>query len=142
MSRYVKKKHGIIIGSGNVFFYRDENGEFHDFPCIMSFSTLIFDEINSWNVWVRSPAEQLVWDRKQREVEVTFGTTTYTELKTYYDLTWTARCWLDLNAEGWGFQLEEDRKASAPPIFFKKRKHALAFYDFIDQNLKGMRYDR
>lgn len=136
MSRYVTKKHGIIIGSGNVFFYRDENDVFHDFPCIFSTSSYSFDQINTFNVKVRTPAEQLIWDIEYHDVVETFGSKEYVSQRPYPEVSWEVRRWLNENAEGWGVQLPENRSKS---IFLKKRKQALALYDFIDSHLSGIR---
>lgn len=140
MSKYVTKKHGIIIGSGNVFFYKDENDEFHDFPCVLWASQLVFENTNSFNVRVRSPAEQLLWDIKTYEEEDTLGVRSFTKTVRYCEPSWSTRQWLDKNAPGWGMQTREGRANGAPSIFFKKRSHALAFYQWLDSHLKGMHY--
>lgn len=144
MSRYVNKPHGLIIGSGNWFFYFDADDKCHDFPCIVGIDGYVFDQYNTINVFVRTPAQQLILVQETIEVLVDpFEVngkliTDYVRYETRHHLTPSAKHWLEKNAPGYGFagHLRDDRH---PSIFFAKRSHALAFCKWVDDVLKGIR---
>lgn len=136
MSRYVKKPHGLTIGSDNVFFYRDSNDKMRDFPCIVSVSQLYFENYSSLHAGILSSAEQLLF----YPVKISTGwlgnfelTDTRHRLRNY----WVD--WLDANCPGWGYPPPKHSDRN-PPIFFAKRKHALAFTQHVAALLKGEQY--
>lgn len=135
MSKYVTKKHGITIGSDNIFFYRDEKDYFHDFKCIVSISRLYFDGYSTLHVGIRSTAEQLLFYPEKIKIS-RFG---YSLDATCYRLKNYWVQWLNENCPGWGYPPMRENEP-VPNIFFMKRKHALAFYNHIDELLKGQRY--
>jgi len=135
MSRYVTKKNGIRIGSDNVFFYKDENDEIRDFPCIVSIAPLFFDNYSTHHAFIRSTAEQLLFN-PGIYTDNRFG---YEETKTMYRLDdWWVR-WLDANCPGWGYPPPHNSDR-VPCLFFAKRKHALAFANEVARILQGERY--
>lgn len=136
MSRYVDKKHGVTIGSGNVFFYRDENDDFHDFNAILSLRRFKLDRYTSNNVHIRTPAEQLLWRFWSEQRDKEFEGHTLTNFVNLVEPSWAARTWCDKNAPGWGCRPPIDHDPS-PSFFFKRRKDALAMSKWIDETLKG-----
>ena len=136
MSRYVKKKHGVIIGSGNVFFYRDENDQFHDFVAILSLRRYAFEQYTTANVRIRTPAEQLLWHFWTEQRDIEFEGHTLTNFVNLVRPTGIAKQWLDKHAPGWGCRPPIDHDPS-PSFFFKRRKDALAMSMWIDEMLKG-----
>lgn len=137
MSRYVEKPHGLVIGSGNVFFHRTEDGEgvlFYD--AIVSVKELYFENFSLLHADIRSTAEQLLFYPVEVDDGVLGGITLK---KTMYRLKDFWECWLNENCPGWG-QPPLDYSDRVPTIFFAKRKHALAFANKVVEVLKGQRY--
>lgn len=140
MSRYVKHKHGLVIGSDNLFSYHDEAGKLHSFPVIISVDRYYFDEINTVNVFVRTPAEQLIWDQVKVEVPIEWkGEILGREERTRFEPTQWIQQWCNANAPGWAASPSsvEDRH---PNLFFQKRGHAVAFARAVDTMFKGMKF--
>lgn len=135
MSRYVKKKHGLTIGSDNLFFHYDEQEEVRHYPCIVSVSSLFFDNYSTIHAYIRSTAEQLLF-KSVLLTETEFG---YKTERVHYRLKPYWIGWLDENCPGWGYPpiTHSDR---VPNLFFARRKDALAFYNQVDNCLKGERY--
>ena len=134
MSKYVKKPHGLIIGSDNLFSYRDEEGKMHHFPALVGVHRLYFDNYSTLHAGIRSTAEQLLFTPVVIEKEMggfSYEATAY-RLKSY----WLR--WLDENCPGWGYPPLND--TDLPSLFFAKRKHALAFANHVADVLKGERY--
>lgn len=140
MTRYVDHPHGITIGSDNVFFYRDEEDEMQEYPCILWPRRYHFDEINCVNVSVRSHAQQLIWNEiVEREPVEYKGEIIGHSDKVRHELTRWARNWCENNAPGWGVAPSRTNEPN-PSIFFAKRKHAVAFSREIQRMLKGMTF--
>lgn len=135
MSRYVTKKHGMVIGSDNLFSFRKEEGGLACFPCIVGVRSLHFDNYSSLHTGLRSLAEQLLFYGVEvdPDMERGWGGTTAYRLKQW----WIN--WLDANCPGWGYPpiSFSDR---VPNLFFAKRKHALAFTRKVEEILKGEEY--
>ena len=135
MSRYVKKKHGLTIGSDNLFSCEDEQGEMQFYPCIVSVSQLFFDDYSTIHTHIRSTAEQLLFTPViVRETE--FG---YKTERVCYRLKPFWHGWLDGHCPGWGYPPLSctDR---VPSLFFAKRSHGLAFTNKVEAFLKGEGY--
>jgi hypothetical protein len=139
MSRYVTKNHGLIIGSGNIFFYMNDDGEMKHFNAIVSARDYRFAQINSLNVSIRTPAQQILFqevpandDDKIRHREEW--------LRTVIIPTDFITRWLNENTPGWGFP-QRCRKCDAS-FFFAKRSHAVAFCKKVDDILKGIDFSR
>jgi len=136
MSSYNKKPHGMVIGRSNNFFYRDEDGDMRNFPCIVSISELYFDNYTSLHAGIRSTAEQLLFD----SVLVPDGTMGgHIFHKTMYRLRPYWIGWLDENCPGWGYPPVENSDP-VPSIFFSMYRHAKAFTEHVAEVLKGERY--
>lgn len=141
MSIYVVKKHGLVIGSDNVFFFHDAEGTFHEFPAIVSVSNYYFDMYTTLHVGLRTPAEQLIF---HYEATVSYETKMIGDTEHRLENRITRATvkpffakWLDENAPGWAKperDLHEDQC-----IFFAKRGHALAFTKKVEQLLAGMK---
>lgn len=133
MSKYVSKPHGLTIGSDNVFFITGDGELRSDYRAIVWTSSYDFDQIDSLNVRVRTPAQQIIWVRVEGTEE--------TEFRDHYILANWCRKWLEQNVgperDTWDIRSKIER--SAEPIFFKRRKDALAFVKQIDARLKGIR---
>lgn len=160
MSRYVTHKHGLVIGSDNVFFIIDRaqsdepaltlpDGlpDFRSgYRAIVSFKGYRFDQINTLNVRVETPARQLVW-----RTELIQWTTDYTPkgqatMKLPYEREyrhvrgWCEK-WLNDNVgpkhDMWDTYTRNPRLD--PCLFFKRRSDALKFVRFVDKMLSGIR---
>ena len=136
MGKYVNKSHGLILGSGNIFFICDDTDapegvpSFRDgYRAIVWTNGYHFENITSLNCFIINPAEQLLWDRQIKVI--------YPEHKNYYTLKNWPRTWLENNVgpiyKMWDVKTEADRNDC---IFFKRRKDALAFVKAIDEVLK------
>lgn len=136
MSQYIKKQHGMVIGRGNTFFYRDEDGEMLYFSTIVSISELFYDRHSTLHAGIRSTAEQLLFD-PIKVPDSTIGG--YTIHKTMYRLRPYWIGWLNENCPGWGYPPVENADR-VPSIFFSMYRHAKAFTDHVTEVLKGERY--
>lgn len=134
MSKYVEKKHGIIIGSGNVFFYRDEDDNFHDFNAVLWLRGFAFQPITSANYFIRTPAHQFLWNVV--EIEITSKVDSHRTKVNGHTPSWSARRWCDDNAPGWGCRPPQANDNN-PTFFFKRRKDALGLAKFVEESLKG-----
>lgn len=140
MTRYVeRKKLGISIGSDNNFFFRDEEGKFHDFPCIVGISSLYFDNHSTLHVDIRSPVEQLLFYPVILSETKTYDGVTWEEKRKYYRLKSFWLKWLNDNCPGWGYPPPKfaDR---IPTLFFAERSHAVMLVSRIEEALAGMRF--
>lgn len=69
MSRYTTSKHGVIIGWDDTFSFTDKAGVRRYFNAILWTDDYRTKEINSVNVWLRTPAQQILYtDTGQRDV--------------------------------------------------------------------------
>lgn len=135
MSKYVNHKHGLIIGSDNIFFItHDEHAPEGIEKCRDGYRAIVwangyeFDSYNTVNVFVLTPAQQILWERKRNTLEL------YSVLK-----NWPTQ-WLEKNVgekyKMWDVRTHAERSTDA--IFFKRRKDAIAFTRAIDNILKGI----
>lgn len=138
MSNYARHKHGLTIGSGNNFFYRDENDEYRDFPAVVSLDPYYFDRHTTLHVGIRTPAEQLIFYEDGIEEPKEYKGEKWVEKRTMYRLkSWWVN-WLDQNCPGWGYPPMKNADR-VPTLFFARRKDALTFVRYIEQTLAGMR---
>ncbi len=136
MSRYVEKPYGMVLSSGNEFFFRDEQDVYRGFPCSVWLRRVTFSQINVINCVVRSPAEQILFypvKFSPGEFEKSYGG------DTYYRLTDWWCGWLDNNCPGWGYPPAKNADR-VPSIFFARRKDGLAFVNKVCELLKGMEF--
>jgi len=143
MSKYVNHDHGMIIGSNNVFFVIDE---FHpkelpkvrdNYSAVVSFRTYDFDQVNSVNVIVETPANQLVWKRETvhdgrypPHVEIT------KQVHNPSDLTLGM---LDnFGVRGKDYDYYTDSEKCNRCLFFRRRKDALSFVNHVKNLLRGI----
>lgn len=141
MSRYVTKKHGLVIGSDNVFFFQDHEDVLHQFPAIVSVSNYYFDMYTTLHVGLKTPAEQLIFHYESTisyEPKVIGGTEYTLENRITRAIVKPFFVnWLNENTPGWAKperDLHEDQC-----IFFAKRGHALEFTKKVEQLLAGMK---
>lgn len=147
MSRYVDKPHGLTIGSGNIFFVIDRHApegvaDLRDgYTAIVSIRKYQFDRCSTANVFIETPAEQLIWQRKVVKVPQTMGNLTYHLDRNYWTLTPLAQRWLEENVGKLHQQWDTYTQAemSGRCVFFNRRKDALAFCKMIDGHLSGVK---
>jgi hypothetical protein len=162
MSKYVTHKHGLVIGSDNYFFVVDRAGHNHrgepdlvlpegvadlrdGYRAIVSFNSYHFDQYDTLNVFVETPAAQLVWRRKMIKWTMPWEnkgeTINLPYRRDYYVLSdWMVR-WLEEvvgpRYDRWDTYTRADR--SSRNVFFKRRKDALAFVNLIKRELAGIK---
>jgi hypothetical protein len=146
MSRYTTKKHGLILGSGNVFFINEQNPpegvpEFRQYNAVVWCDGYRFDHCDTSTCHIRTPAEQLIWSgRYQRETEFEMEGKKYPRLIFYRELMHYPRYWLNENVgalhDMWDIRTLNDCPSCT--IFFKRRKDALAFCAMVAERLAGM----
>lgn len=150
MSKYVEKKHGIVIGSDNWFFFQDWNGDYHDTKCIWSAKKLYWENYSTLHVGVESTLRQLIYNKYKVEYEEPFTFSENLEnkeyagktiqLQKYYHLTILKPHfvkWLYENTPGWMCPVGENRDGE---IWFQKRSDALKFTNYLINCLDGERY--
>lgn len=165
MSKYVTHKHGLTLGSGNMFFVIDrpsEEGEppiflptgisdFRDgYMAIVAFEPLVYDEISTINCDLKSSANQLVfnpnkihwphtWTYEKGGIETV---RTYEKTKRFLTLKSYWENWLEKEVgpkfDMWDTYTRSNRSEGC--IFFKKRGDALKFINKIKEFLKGERF--
>lgn len=127
MTRYVDKKHGLTIGSGNVFFFRNEQGIIaDDWKAIVWAQSYDFTQLNSVNLRCLTPPQQIMW------VINSDGET---------KLSGTAVWWLEHNVspvgDKWSTRPKPENMEDV--IFFRRRTDALAFVTWIEKMLEGIK---
>ena len=138
MSKYSTDRNGVTIGWDNVFFYRDQFEEFHDFNAIVAFENLYAEKINSLNYNLESFASQLVL-RDKTYVFPTAGELLHWQYRKTFRVVspWWVK-WLDDNAPGWGTpppKVLASRESAT--VFFKKVGQARKFREMIAKQLVG-----
>jgi hypothetical protein len=148
MSKYVDHKHGLCLGSNNIFFItHDEDApegvdSFRDgYRAIVWARGYHFDSINTVNVFIRTPAQQLLWERHEKRKEVEFEGHKFPEIEWYCLLkNWPIR-WLEQEVgpryKMWDVRTHAE-KLFEDCIFFKRRSDAVAFVRAIDEILQGI----
>lgn len=139
MSKYVKKKHGLTIGSDNIFFVAGD-GEMRDgYRSIVTAERYYFDQINTVNVFIETPANQIIWTNigDERTYEELDG-----ESRKPYVISNHCKRWLETNIGE--YQIEWDTYSRCAgcdrTVFFKRRTDALKFIKHINDMLEGMRF--
>lgn len=140
MSRYVKKKHGLVIGSGNVFFHQDANGNFMDYPCILSFNGYTLKQVNTLNYVIVPPAIQMLWTTRKLPAPTT----------RLFDRQWVEQAepnawftkFLNDHCPGWGLSTQQvsDPFPLDYTVFLAKRGHAVLISKMVDQQLDGLSF--
>ena len=147
MSRYVDKKHGLVIGSDNIFAVVQDTEspegveQFRDgYRAIVWGRAYSFRQINSVTAFVETPANQIMW--KQVKVTVMDEDLGEPREQVRYEFKPFVRRWLTENVgaihDTWDVRTYP--KKSDRAIFFKQRKDALAFTSMIEQQLDGMEF--
>lgn len=147
MSRYVDKKHGLVIGSDNVFFITHDTespegvAQFRDgYRATVWARRYTFSQITSITSFVETPANQIMW----KQVKITALDHGLEEMREQirFELKPFMRRWLTENVgpihDKWDvrtYPAKTDRV-----VFFKQRKDALAFTTMIEQQLAGMEF--
>lgn len=161
MSRYVSHKNGMVIGDDNWFFVIDRADGWNNEPplelpegvkdlrdgykAILSFEGYSFKQVNSLTCFLKTPAEQLVfedrlleweyeWQRSNGETMMLPGQKRYSVVR-----DWVVR-WLEEQVgpryEAWDTYTR--CTSSNNGLFFERRKHALALVRMINKQLEGM----
>lgn len=138
MSKYVKHKHGLIIGSDNVFFLKNKKYGFREYRSIFWAENYRFDDITGVNIIINTPAQQILW-HKVSEGE-----------KYFYILPPWIQVWFekyvgeirkDYDYANYVSDIEGGWDERSKPIFFRRRNDAVKLAKFIDSHLKGIKYD-
>lgn len=160
MSRYVKQRHGMVVGSDNIFFIHDgadpREGrpgppegvpDFRDdYRAIVSFEGIYCSQINSLNCGLLTPARQMVWKKQSIAVPKEWTDPKgekikYRETFDYEVLRGWWENWLNKNVgakyDKWDTYTYNRRQD--PCLFFKGRKGAIAFVREVQKHLKGIR---
>jgi hypothetical protein len=165
MSRYVNHKHDLRISSNpsySVFDVTEEDLQDqiilpegipdirHGYTATVDFKRYGFNQINSLNVSITTPAQQLVWKlvSVERERTITLSSSGQTLLSTYTAQYMKLRSfwenWLNANIgpkfDKWD-TYSVSSSAHEQSVFFKRRKDALAFVRAIQKNLEGISID-
>ena len=160
MSRYVTHKHGLILGSANIFFCVDRQHELNAPPielpegvkdlrdgygAIVWPTNYSFDSVNSVNVFVKTPAQQLIWGpRRTVDFTVEFEGRPLQRFFSWCELRSWPRQWLEANVgpvyDKWDVRTRANHLGT-DCIFFKRRKDALAFVHQVAEMLKGIQID-
>lgn len=128
MSRTVQKRNGLFVRSGGYFFLygRDYTNDSRVWTASLGSNGYRFNQMRPENVFVRTPAEQILWQPANDRFDVKPS-------------DW-ARRWLDTNAPDW------DHQDTIEPMFaeflFTRRSHALALSKAIDEILDGVRIEK
>lgn len=111
MSKYTTNKYGIIVGSDNIFFYRDRHDVLHEFKSALWIdypSIDIKDENARYLNDVKMPIHYLI-----------VGYDDGVHIKPW------VKYWLNQNTPDWG--ITWSNYTDEPQFFFKKVTHAWAF---------------
>jgi hypothetical protein len=148
----------MVLGSGNVFYVIDRPidgtpafslpegiSDFRgDYRAVVSFYNYQFDQVDSLNVFVRTPAQQIVWAQDTVEWEREFvskGESIRLPMeKTFNVVSPWFENWLNKNIGQKYKQWDVYTRGlnNNPCIFFKRRKDALAFIKQVEERLKGI----
>lgn len=148
MTKYVDKSHGLTIGSDNFFAVVGDTEspegveQFRDgYKAIAWGRMYSFKNVNTGNVFVETPANQLLW--KQVKVMVRdeeFEDEPRERLR--YELKGWVRAWLTENVgpirDKWDVRTYPARNDRF--IFFKRRNDAVALIRKIEEQLEGMEF--
>jgi hypothetical protein len=151
MTKYVDKKHGIILGSGNVFFITNDKHAPDGIPqirdgygAIVWLKSYDFDHVNTLNVRVRTPADQIIWNRQTEKYTEEFDGLSLPMYRDYRELNSHFIGWLEKNVGNrYGeWDVRHKPEELSPAIFFKRRKDALAFIKEVERLLDGISFER
>jgi hypothetical protein len=145
MSRYVTKKHGLIIGSNNIFAVVNDVlapagvERFRDgYNAVVWAKPYAFTTFNTANAQIETPANQLLWHGERIETGEMFAGLAIEGIR--YNPSSFVQRWLDTNVgtkhERWDVRTLAER--SDRSFFFKRRKDALAFTTMIERILGGI----
>jgi len=146
MSKYVTKKHGLIIGSDNVFFItHDEHApegvpQFRDwYRAIVWAKGYEFTQVSSLNVNIRTPADQLIWNIMTETVIEIWRDIELPHEHRYPKLRDFWVTWLNANVgplyDKWDVRSKDKMFDTA--IFFRRRSDALKFVRKVEEILDG-----
>lgn len=128
MTRYVEHKHGIVIGSGNVFFFRGLNNALSDgWSSIVWAKGYTFDEYSTLHAAIKTPAETLLWTHN-----VDGGVALSRYIVSYLTNT--------IGARGVEWDVRPFAQDTNDAIFFRTRKNAIVLVKFLKTQLAGMKY--
>ena len=122
MARYVNRKHGLVIGSGDEFS-TEQDGKRMAWRAVVWARSYSVTKNTLENCGLRTPAQQLM-----------FGVWTLRVA----DINSDARAWLERNVGEQGSKWEIEAKRPAVRFYFKKRQDASNFALYIENNLKGI----
>lgn len=155
MSRYVNHPNGLVIGSNNTYFIIDRASDDEppvvlpeglsdmrdNFNAILTFEGYYFEQSNSLNVFIETPAEQLVWGKSILRWEKPYKDMMLPYEKTIYNIRPWFEKWLVDNIgekhQMWDTYTRTTFSKSRA-IFFRRRKDALSAVREINRHLKGI----
>lgn len=125
MTKYTRHKHGMTIGSGDWFLLYDGEGDKQaDYRAMVSAGNFNFKQINPYNCLVMTPAQQIIWERKDGH-EFTLN-------------PYTHRWLLDnVGERGPQWYIRKHPIGADDAVLFRLRGKALAFIKMISENLEG-----
>ena len=125
-----KHKHDMTIYYGQNYSIIDRSGDkptVVDYSAIVAFPRYNFKQINSLNVFIMTPAQQVVYNLIDGKSELS-----------RYALLFLKET---AGEKGEGWDINERETALNPDIFFKRRKDALAFIKKIQYQLDGIKVE-
>jgi len=136
MSKYVNHKHGLIIGSDNIFFLKDDLNGFRKYKSIVWAQNYEFDDITGVNLMVNTPAQQILW--RKSEID---------ENKHNYLLQSWVDTWLQENVgemfKDWDYDIiDRHGLLRDKSIFFQKRNDGIKFIKMISNHLDGIKFPK
>lgn len=137
MTKYTRNKHGLILGYAGTWFSKS-TGEMQIFPATVWLESYDFDEVNIATVRLMTPAEQLVWVRREVAFPIVGPSPFYSSCE-IVELHPLVKSWLDSHAPGWDLSPVELNQHLHRQIFFSKVAHARDFVKYISGLLAGIR---
>lgn len=161
MTKYVKHKHGMMIGSDNVFFVYDKADphahkpgppegvpDFRDdYRALVSFEDVYCKQINTLNAGLRTYAHQIVWEKTEVVFDQSYTgkdgkTRTWKDKREFWVVNPWVLGWLNKNVgpryDKWD-TYTYGRGGDSCCLFFKRRKDALALVRFVQTQLVGIK---
>ncbi len=127
MSKHVDFKYGLTLSYDNSWCVASDEPHRQDYRAVVVARRYVFKQINSLNVQIETPAQQLIWQKIGHR---------------HYVLTSFAEKWLQDNVGekevAWDVNDKVDR--SGDTIFFKTEKDARRFVRRFESLLRGMSY--
>ncbi len=139
MTRYTKHKHGLTMGWSNWFFWFGPDRCEGSFNAVIWTSGYEFTKHSYMNYRIRTPAQQFIWNTEDVLITEDVNGKPYEHYITSNTPTDIVQQWCNANAPGWKVPPPTSNEQQ-PTLFFTKKKHALAFVKFVNEQLAGMKF--